>query len=104
MATTLTEYNFAQNHGNSKYNWAELCDGRIVKLTQGQDFECEPAVFRGQVIVRARKEGKLFRTNVRGNDVIFTLQADGESPEQFAVRTAAQGLASKRPEPEQQAS
>lgn len=92
MAETLTEYDFTGNHGNAKYPWHEWGDGRIVKLTRGIDFDIEPAVMRGQVIVRARKEGKAFRTNVRGEDVVFTFQAPTEILEHFEKRTVALGL------------
>lgn len=92
MATTLMEYDFTGNHGNAKYPWQAWGDGRIVKLTRGEDFECESAVMRGQVIVRARKEGKAFRTNVRGDDVVFTFQSATETLEEFEHRTAALGL------------
>lgn len=92
MAETLEDYDFAGKHGNAKYPWAEWSDGRIVKLTRGTDFDVEPAVMRGQVIVRARKEGRRFRTNVKGDDVIFTFQAPGESEQDFEARTSAAGL------------
>ena len=92
MAQTLMDYDFTGNHGNAKYPWHEWGDGRIVKLTRGEDFDIEPAVMRGQVIVRARKEGKAFRTNVRGNDVVFTFQAATETVEAFEKRTAALDL------------
>jgi hypothetical protein len=92
MAETLEDYDFAGSHGNAKYPWAEWSDGRIVKLTRGEDFDVEPAVMRGQVIVRARKDGLKFRTNVKGDDVIFTFQAPDETDEAFESRTAAAGL------------
>lgn len=92
MAQTLEAYDFTGNHGNAKYPWHEWGDGRIVKLTRGEDFDVEPAVMRGQVIVRARKEGKAFKTNVRGDDVVFTFQKPDETLEEFEHRTHELGL------------
>lgn len=92
MAETLEAYNFLGNHGNAIYPWAEWGDGRIVKITKGIDFSVDAPVMRGQVIVRARKESLLFKTNVRGDDVVFTFQGAGESPEAFEARTSGLGL------------
>lgn len=92
MAQTLTDYDFTGNHGNAKYPWHEWGDGRIVKLVRGEDFDIEPAVMRGQVIVRARKEQKAFRTNVRGDEIVFTFQGPKETVEAFEKRTAVLGL------------
>lgn len=92
MAKTLEQYDFTGNHGNAKYPWHEWGDGRIVQLTRGEDFDVEPAVMRGQVIVRARKEGKAFKTNVRGDSVVFTFQKTDETLEDFEHRTCELGL------------
>lgn len=64
MAQTVEEHDFHAKHGNTKYPWDQWGDGRVWELAHGEDFEVEPDVMRGQVIVRARKEGRRVKTNV----------------------------------------
>jgi len=91
MAQTLTDYDFTGNHGNAKYPWHEWGDGRIVKLIRGEDFDIEPAVMRGQVIVRARKESKAFRTNVRGDEGIREAHRSARSRVKLTACTSIPG-------------
>lgn len=92
MAEKLDGFDFAANHGNALYPWAEWFGGDVVKLKQGEDFDVEPHVMRGQVIVRARREGRPYRTNVRGTEVVFAVGRDGETAEQFAERIGAHSV------------
>ena len=57
-------FDFDAQHGNRVYPWEEWADGQAREIAQGVDFDVEPEVMRGQIIVRARKIGKRVRTNI----------------------------------------
>lgn len=64
MARTLEDFDFASAHGNAKYPWADWSNGETWQIERGQDFDCDVDVMRGQIIVRARKDGRRVETRV----------------------------------------
>lgn len=84
MAKTLEGFDFGRTHGNAVYPWADWTNGAVWEITHGVDFQVEPEVMRGQIIVRGRKNGKpttrIVRTEGEPDKVVF--QFPGRIPEQ----------------------
>lgn len=55
----------------SKYPWSKWVDGKSHTIKKGTHFSVDAEVMRGQVIVRARAEGREVDTSVKGDSVTF---------------------------------
>lgn len=55
----------------SKYPWSEWMDGSAWCVTQGEDFDVEPSVFRSYLYEVARKNGTSVITRSDGPQVLF---------------------------------
>lgn len=64
MAETLEAFDFQSVHGNGKYPWSDWTNGETWSIAAGEDFDCDPDVMRGQIIVRGRKERRKVETRV----------------------------------------
>lgn len=61
-----------------RYPWAQWLDGRLWKLTKGEDFRVDPKVLRNQ----AHRQGITFNVNVRTHvdgDILW-LQSSANPP------------------------
>lgn len=57
MAEVIEEYQFQPARNAAYYPWAEWFDGRIWRLTQGQDYRSKLSSFRNHVYGEAKKRG-----------------------------------------------
>lgn len=69
MAEELSEFQF--DTGVSMYPWAEWLDGKIYKLTKGEDYKSQTDSFRSTAQEHARKRGKVLRTKVTENGIVI---------------------------------
>lgn len=77
MGEILESYDFGA--GTGRYNWDELFDGRIHKLTGGEggDFTTKPSSLVASARKQATKRNMNLRIRTDGNDVV--LQATSSS-------------------------
>jgi hypothetical protein len=51
------------------YPWAEWLDGRVWKLTQGEDFPSKPRIFGNMARASGARRGVKVETRVDGDDL-----------------------------------
>lgn len=58
-------------HGNQKYDWAKLADGKVRKFRRNRQFHCTASAFRNQILGAAKSLGLRAKTSVSGDVVVF---------------------------------
>lgn len=79
----------------SKYDWDEFFSGAIVKLTKGEDFECDIESIRVQAYGAARARGLRLKS-VKMSETELALQALAPEPEEPKKPGKKKGTNGKR--------
>lgn len=58
-------------HSGRQYPWDKWTNGRPWRASHGEDFECDPGVFRRMLTNHALRHGMKVVTRVVGEDVLF---------------------------------
>ena len=99
MAETVKSHDFGIPP-NRKYPWELWQNGAVWRIVRGDDFpkDLNPRTMRAQINVRSKYIQRRVRTQVLGDTVVFTFQAENETPEQFQCRIDAAGSQFDQPE------
>lgn len=74
MAERLDEWPEEFSRYTARYPWTEWMDGKVWKITHGEDFQCEIENMRQNIYSKAFSNGMKARTTTRLADGVIVFQ------------------------------
>lgn len=101
MPTILKEFEFkaAATFGHAKYDWDQLLDGQIYKLTKGVDFDCKPLTMAMLIRKNAERRNVKVRISRDGDTMVIQQYGPAEPKEPKTEGEKAPAPVAQKPTP-----